>query len=74
MTNDIRERMQETGRYIATILPPNTGFVLLAFDFVDQRPGVARMEYIANGKREDVVKAMKEFIGKTEQGWGEHLP
>jgi hypothetical protein len=71
--NDIRERMQETGRYIATILPPNTGFILLAFDF-EGKPNESKMEYISNGVREDVVKAMKEFIAKNEAGWGKHLP
>ncbi len=74
-TNDVRERMQETARTIAAILPPGTGFVLLAFDLGEREHDDRehRMEYVANGCREDVVKAMKEFIAKTEGHWGEHV-
>lgn len=67
-TNDVRERMQETARTIASILPPGTGFVLLAFDFGEN----GRMEYISNGERKDIVQAMKEFIRKTETSWNVH--
>ncbi len=69
-TNDVRERMQETARMIAAVLPPGTGFVLLAFD-LNRSDG--RMEYVSNGQRRDVVKAMKEFIRKTEGTWGKHV-
>jgi len=68
-TNDIRERMQEVGRYISTILPPNTGFIFLAFD-----PGPeGKTEYISNTKRKDAVAALKEFIKLTEAQWGKHV-
>lgn len=67
-TNDVRERLQETARTIQVMLPPHTGFVLLAFDL--DRAG--RMEYVSNGCREDVVKAMREFIEHTEKSWGTH--
>lgn len=33
MSNDIRDRLQDVARQIEIGLPPNTGFVLLAFDF-----------------------------------------
>ena len=69
-TNDVRERMQETARMIATYLPPGTGYVLLAFDQGD-RPG-GRLEYVSNSRREDVARAMLEFIGKVSNTWGTH--
>jgi len=69
--NDVRERMQEVARTVAVMLPPNTGFIVLAFDF---HPHLGRMEYVSNGQRADVVKAMKEFIDKTEQGWAKDIP
>ena len=72
-TNDIRERMQEVGRYVQTMFPPNTGFVILAFD-LDTAKG--RMEYIANAKRADVLKAMMEFIEINTQNpgnWAKHV-
>jgi hypothetical protein len=66
--NDIRERLQETAAMIQTRLPPNTMFVLLAGDF-----GPGTLEYISNGRREDVVKLLKEFIKKTEgERWMRH--
>jgi hypothetical protein len=69
MSNDVRERMQETARTVATILPPGTGFVILAFD-LDHSGG--RLEYISNGNRADIVKVMKEWIAKTETGFMTH--
>lgn len=48
-------------------LPPNTGFIVLAFDF-----GPGQLEYISNADRSDVVKLMKEFIEKTEGQWMVH--
>ena len=64
--------MQEVARTIETILPPHTGFVLLTFDL---GPKTGRMEYVSNGKREDVIQAMQEFITKAGQPdkWGKHV-
>lgn len=67
--------MQEVARTISVMLPPDTGFILLAFDRGDHKPGVEyRMEYVSNGQRRDCIKAMEEFIAKTKSGWGEHVP
>jgi hypothetical protein len=69
-TNDIRERLQEIARTISIMLPPETGFALLCFDF---QPG-GKIEYVSNGSREDVVKAMSEWIQKTDGGrYAKHL-
>ena len=66
--NDIRERLQETAAMVQMRLPPNTGFILLAFDF-----GPGRMEYISNADRSDVMKALKEFMEKSEgPRWMQH--
>lgn len=70
MTNDVRERLQEVARTIQVMLPPHTGFALLCFDFGEKQ---GALEYISNGQREDIVKVMKEFIAKTEHGYGKHL-
>lgn len=69
MTNDIRDRLQDTARAVEVTLPPGTGFIVLAFDFGEG----ARLEYISNAKREDALKAMKEFIDKNTPGrWMKH--
>lgn len=67
-TNDIRERLQETARAVTTILPPHTGFILLAYDV----GAGGRLEYVSNSNREDAVRAMREFITKSESSWMEH--
>lgn len=59
-----REQMQKIGRLIDEELPQGWGFFLMAFPFNDA-PG--RMNYIANGRREDVVKLMQEFIYKQSK-------
>jgi hypothetical protein len=70
--SDVTDRMQELARTVETILPAGTGFVVLAFDL-----GIStgRLEYVSNSQRQDVVKAMKEFIAKTEGTgkWAKHL-
>lgn len=70
--SDTTERMQECADAVRVILPPGTGFIILAFDF-DQRPGDSRLDYVSNAEREGVISTMKEFIAKTEAGWGKHL-
>ena len=49
--SDVRERMQETARTVAAILPPGTGFIVLAFDL---NHSGGRMEYVANAERKGV--------------------
>jgi len=71
--SDTTDRMQDAARSLSVILPPGTGFILLAFDF-DQKPHTSRLEYVSNAMREDVIPMMKEFIKKTEAGWAKHLP
>jgi hypothetical protein len=70
-TNDVRERLQEVACTIASMLPAFTGFALLCFDF-NLKPGQGRLEYVSNAQRPDIVRAMKEWIAKTEAGFGTH--
>jgi hypothetical protein len=69
--NDVEERMQEVARTISVILPPGTGFTLLAFDLNKQQ---GRAQYISNANKSDAIKLMREFIEKAEKHWGKHLP
>lgn len=32
------------------------------------------MNYVSDSRREDVVRAMYEFIAATKEGWAEHEP
>jgi hypothetical protein len=58
-----REVMKKIARIIDEELPQGWGFFILTFPF-GAAPG--RMNYVANAKREDVLRLMKEFITKTE--------
>lgn len=66
----VRRDMQSLARHIDNQLPFGWGFVLLAFPFGAD----GRMNYVANGKREDVVRVMYEFIEATKEQWAEHEP
>ena len=66
----VRRDMQALARHVDRQLPYGWGFVVLAFPFGAD----GRMNYVANAKREDVVRAMYEFISVTKEQWMEHEP
>jgi hypothetical protein len=66
----VRQNMRNIASHVDSQLPYGWGFVVLAFPFGAD----ARMNYIANAKREDVVRAMYEFIETTKNQWAEHEP
>jgi hypothetical protein len=70
--SDTRDTLQEACRRITATLPPNTGFVLLAFDF-DKADG--KLEYASNAKREFVLEMMKDFIAGNQDPatWMKHV-
>lgn len=57
--NMLQEIMQE----IKNRLPEGMGFALLAYEFGDKEG--RRMLYASNSNREDVMKAMLEFVDKN---------
>jgi hypothetical protein len=67
-----RDHMQKIARAVDEMLPQNWGFFIMAYPFSDE-PG--RMNYISNGKREDVLKLMAEFIEKSKNpnDWAKHV-
>jgi hypothetical protein len=69
---DTRNRMQEIGRAIVSLLPHRWGFFCLVFPFEDTEK---RANYISNGQREDVIRSMKEFLIRAghKEDWMEHL-
>lgn len=59
-----REHANDLARMVEQNIPKEYGFCLLLFPFGEGDDN--RMQYISNGNREDIVKAMKEWIKKTE--------
>lgn len=55
--------MQDIAKEISQKLPEGMGFALLAYEFgeVDDK----KMLYVSNSNREDVLKAMLEFVNKN---------
>jgi hypothetical protein len=66
----VRADMQKLARLVDSQLPYGWGFVVLAFPF----GAGARMNYISNAERADIVRAMYEFIEATKGRWTEHVP
>ena len=62
---ETRKILQAFGAAITEILP-GKGYFLLIFEFNSSND---RANYISNGERVDVIKAMKEFIERTENAW-----
>lgn len=65
---ELREVLNMLGTLLQKMLPENHGFVLLTYPHNEAK----RLYYVSNSDREDVVKAMEEFIEKTEKTWGKH--
>ena len=68
------EEVTDTLDTVASIIdkifiPEGYGFILMTYPFGT----TDRAYYVSNSNREDVVKAMKEFIKKTETTYGIHI-
>ena len=70
---EVEEKYKAQIRAVAEVLddflngttrPRVVGFAVLMFDFGN--PTGARMNYISNGERSDMLTAMKEFIARNE--------
>ena len=68
MNELVKRRMQKIAQKVDEELPNGYGFVVLTFNFgkgIDNE-----MMYVSNANRQDIVKAMKEWIEKTEDNFG----
>lgn len=66
MTNreqEANDALQAIAKDIKEKLPENMGFALLAYEFGESED--KRMLYVSNSNREDVMKAMVEFLEKN---------
>lgn len=57
------DTLQLIAQDIKEKLPENMGFALLAYEFGDAED--KRLMYVSNSNREDVLKAMVEFLEKN---------
>ena len=68
MNEIVKGRMQKIARKVDEELPSGYGFVVLAFNFGEGKD--IELMYVSNANRQDIFKAMKECIEKTEQNYG----
>lgn len=64
----VKGKMQIIAKKVKNELPEGFAFVVLATPFGENQKN--EMMYVSNANREDIVKAMKEFIEKTEHNYG----
>ena len=57
-----KQRMQQIAKKVKEELPEGFGF--------DAAPNTAQMMYVSNANRDDVEKAMEEWIEKTRNSYG----
>lgn len=62
----VKSKLQGIARKVNDELLEGFGFVVLSFSF--NKPGL--MMYVSNANRDDIVQAMKEWIEKTENNYG----
>jgi len=68
----IRETLPEIAKDISNKLPENYGFCTLVFQFGDG-PN-RRMSYVSNANRQDIGRAMIEWLQATEGNkFGKHI-
>lgn len=65
----IKGKLQNIAQNIDKELPEGFGFALLTFKF-NTKPDTSELMYVSNADRQDIVKAMKEWIEKTESNFG----
>lgn len=52
---------REVGRRLSAEMPEGVGFALLVFDFGEG----GNLAWMSNGRREDMIKAVKEWLEKV---------
>ena len=60
----VKGKMKNIAQKVENELPNGFGFV------VNTEPNTSQMMYVSNADRQDIVKAMKEWIDKTEKTYG----
>lgn len=60
---EIEARLKEIGRRLKDAMPEGYGFNLMIFSYGEG----GAMFYLSSAQREDMIKAMKEFIAKYDK-------
>lgn len=65
---EIEGKLRELGNQLNDSMPEGFGFALLMFDYTKRENPINQgaMFYISSAKREDMIKAMEEFLEKQK--------
>ena len=66
----LKGKMQDIAKVVKALIPKDYGFILLTFEHNTNK---GNMIYISDSDREDVVKALEEFIEKTKDTYGNDI-
>jgi hypothetical protein len=64
----MEELAPKIGRVVESMLPPSTGFCLLLFDWGEK----GNLTYLANCKRENMMRILREAADQIEKGLNKH--
>ena len=64
----IKGKMKTIAKKVDEELPKGYGFVVLAFNFEEEKDN--EMMYVSNANRQDIAEAMIEWIIKTKDNFG----
>lgn len=64
---EIEKTLKDIGTLIRDQIPDTWGFTLLMFDYSNNEKDAGSMFYISSARREDMLKAMMEFIDKQQE-------
>lgn len=60
----VRGMMQKIARTVDSMIPEGFGFGVLVFEFdkTGEEPSGKEMHWVSNARRDDVARAMQEFV------------
>ena len=67
--NDIANVLDDA--FNGNVRPKKVGFALLVYNLGEDLTGTGRLNYIGNGKQEDMLVALKELVARWEGRYSE---
>jgi hypothetical protein len=64
MMNTMAQALDEA--FNGDVRPKKVGFALLIYNLGEQLEGTGRINYIGNGRRDEVLTALKELVARWE--------
>jgi hypothetical protein len=67
--NELAAALDEV--FNGNVRPKKVGFALLVYNLGEQLEGTGRVNYIGNGRRDEVLVALKELVARWEGRYSE---